>query len=278
MLKISLAIFFLRLAHSQLQRSIIICTAAAQLVISSAFLLVNMLRCGTIINPVAILSRIDCPIRPSQLQPVDWAMMISTAVSDWIFAIIAIVLVARSSRDISASSRAAACFLIALAIVASTVPLVRLPYIKDLEYRPQFFEKETTLAVLCLLEVVVGTIAFALAATEPLWLIWGRGRKSRCVANGGTGEESYVEVKPARLLPPIRTFNPSVRYDGIDLDTEALKHIGILPDLDGESCSRLDRALRFLKTSLKEGESLSSKEMSLTSIFEVEDGADVARR
>ncbi|GAB7344087.1 hypothetical protein MBLNU457_1994t1 [Dothideomycetes sp. NU457] len=276
-LKISLAIFFLRLAQSRLQRSIITLTASAQLIIFTAILLVNMLRCGAI-HPVDILTRIDCPIRPSQLQPVDWVMMISTAAFDWVFAIIPIVLVARS-RGMSTRSRAAAVCLIVLAIIGSTVSLVRLPYIKDLEYGPGFFENETTIAVLCLLEVVIGTIAFALATTKPLWLIWGR-KVMACVgAKGGRSKEGSLEVKPVRPLPPISIFNPSVRYDGIDLDMEALKDIGVLPDADVEShCSRLDRALRFLNTSYKEGDSTSSKKVLMTSIFEVEDDVGETRR
>lgn len=272
-LKLSLAIFFLHLAQSQLQRSIIICTAAAQLMIFTAILLVNMLRCGAI-HPVDILTRMDCPIRPSQLQPVDWVMMISTAVFDWVFAIIPIVLVARS-RGMSSRSRAAACLLIILAIIGSTVSLVRLPYIKDLEYGPQFFDNETTIAVLCLLEVVIGTIAFALATTKPLWLLWGRKLKARVAREAS--RESSLDIKPARPLPPRSNFNPSVRYDGIDLDMEALKDIGVLPDLDVES-SRLDRAMRFLNTSLKEGESLSGKKVLMASIFEVEDDVVAVRR
>jgi len=196
-------------------------------------------------------------------------MIISNAVFDWVFAIIPIVLVARS-RGMSPRSRAAACFLIILAIIGSTVSLVRLPYIKDVEYGPHFFDKETPIAVLCLLEVVISTVAYALATTKPLWQIWGR-KILEHVSLGRRSKEDSGEITPTRPLAPTRKFNPSVRYDAIDLDMEALKHIGVLPDV--ESGSRLDRTMRSLSLSRKASESFSSKKAPMTSIFEVEDDA-----
>jgi len=279
LLKLSLAVFFLRLAQNKIQRYIIICTAAAQLLILTIILLVNMLRCNNV-NPVQILTKVDCAIRPEQLQPIDWVMIIATAAFDWVFAIIPIVLVARSI-GMSLQVRLAACCLIILAIIGSTISLVRLPYIKDLSYGPDFFENETAIAVLCLEEVVIGTLAIALATTKPLWQIWGRKLRSH-VSSGKTDNQTSTTPMPTRLAPKfIGRFKPTVDYDKVDIDMDALQHIGVLPDI--EAGSRLGRSIRSAaggggfssKTRDVSRESdtvsLTGKKDPMTSVFEVDD-------
>jgi len=242
-----------------------------------------MLRCGNV-NPVDILTKVDCAIRPSQLQPVDWVMIIATAAFDWVFAIIPIILVARSI-GMSARSRLAACCLIVLAIIGSTISLIRLPYIKDLSYGPDFFQHETTIAVLCLEEVVIGTLAIALATTKPLWQIWGRKLMSH--VSSSNREKTNFDQKPsARPLASslAARFKPTVRYDNVEMDTVALKDIGVLPDI--ESHSGFGRTLLSMSRSVSSkshdsrrgSDTLDATKNPMTSIFEVDDFGESTKR
>jgi len=130
-------------------------------------MMVLIFRCG-VPDPVAVIfSRTDCAVNWDVLYPLYITAAAFNAICDWVFALIAIALVA-STRKMKTGARCSVCFVILLAIAGSMVSIVRFPFLEGWKSGPDFLDVQGFATMLSVVEIEIGTIAISLATLMPL--------------------------------------------------------------------------------------------------------------
>jgi len=165
-LKISLAIFFLRIVVRQWQRRVIWITTAIYTIYATAFAFVAVFQCGIPTN-FLIKEAVGICIKDDVLQPLNYIHASLNAVSDWTFAFLPVFLLWNSQMPRSAKISAG--LLLSLGAVGSIISLVRIAYIPGLKTGPAFFTNAINIGVFSLIEPAIGLNAACLATLRPLF-------------------------------------------------------------------------------------------------------------
>ncbi|KEQ68980.1 hypothetical protein M436DRAFT_76522 [Aureobasidium namibiae CBS 147.97] len=165
-LKISLAIFFLRIVVRQWQRRVIWITTAVYTIYATAFAFVAVFQCGIPTN-FLIKEAVGICIKDDVLQPLNYIHASLNAVSDWTFAFLPVFLLWNSQMPRSAKISAG--LLLSLGAVGSIISLVRIAYIPGLKTGPAFFTDAINIGVFSLIEPAIGLNAACLATLRPLF-------------------------------------------------------------------------------------------------------------
>lgn len=165
-LKISLAIFFLRIVVRQWQRRVIWITTAIYTIYATAFAFVAVFQCGIPTN-FLIKEAVGICIKDDVLQPLNYIHASLNAVSDWTFAFLPVFLLWNSQMPCSAKISAG--LLLSLGAVGSIISLVRIAYIPGLKTGPAFFTNAINIGVFSLIEPAIGLNAACLATLRPLF-------------------------------------------------------------------------------------------------------------
>jgi len=165
-LKISLAIFFLRIVIRQWQRRVIWITTAIYTIYATAFAFVAVFQCGIPTN-FLIKEAVGICIKDDVLQPLNYIHASLNAVSDWTFAFLPVFLLWNSQMPRSAKISAG--LLLSLGAVGSIISLVRIAYIPGLKTGPAFFTNAINIGVFSLIEPAIGLNAACLATLRPLF-------------------------------------------------------------------------------------------------------------
>ncbi|KAL1305799.1 hypothetical protein AAFC00_003962 [Neodothiora populina] len=195
-LKLTLCLFFLRVLHTRQQRTLIIITAAISVLISLVWFFIAIFQCG---NPsLYLVHQLEhkCLDFGTVLAPMNYIHGIANAISDWIFAIVPILVVLRT--QMTPRARASVIAILALGAAGSICSVIRLAYVHVLHVRvDQLFTAAPMYAIVSLIELGFGIVAACLATLRPLFGQWiekastyvggmssGAGRRSRKAAAG----------------------------------------------------------------------------------------------
>lgn len=165
-LKISLAIFFLRIVVRQWQRRVIWIVTTIYTIYATAFAFVAVFQCGIPTN-FLIKEAVGICIKDDVLQPLNYVHASLNAISDWTFAFLPIFVLWNSQMPRSAKISAG--LLLSLGAVGSIISLVRIAYIPGLKTGPAFFTDAINIGVFSLIEPAMGLIAACLATLRPLF-------------------------------------------------------------------------------------------------------------
>jgi hypothetical protein len=165
-LKISLAIFFLRIVVRRWHRRVIWIVTSIYTVYAVAFAFVAVFQCGIPTNFLIKEASGIC-IHDEVLQPMNYVHASLNAISDWTFACLPIFVLWNS--QIPRSAKISSGFLLSLGAVGSIISLVRIVYIPGLRTGPAFFTNAIDIGVYSLVEPACGIVAACLATTRPLF-------------------------------------------------------------------------------------------------------------
>jgi hypothetical protein len=165
-LKISLAIFFLRIVVRTWQRRVIWTVTAIYTLYAIAFAFVAVFQCGIPTN-FLIKEAVGICIHDDVLQPMNYVHASLNAISDWTFACLPIFVL--WNAQMPRSTKILAGFLLSLGAVGSVISLVRIIYIPGLKTGPTFFDNAINIGVFSLIEPALGLNAACLATLRPLF-------------------------------------------------------------------------------------------------------------
>ncbi|KAI4847724.1 hypothetical protein E4T44_04354 [Aureobasidium sp. EXF-8845] len=165
-LKISLAIFFLRIVVRSWQRKVIWIVTTIYTVYAIAFAFIAVFQCGIPTN-FLIKEAAGICIHDDVLQPMNYVHASLNAISDWTFACLPIFVLWNAQMPRSAKILAG--FLLSLGAVGSIISLIRIAYIPGLKTGPTFFSNAVNIGVFSLIEPALGLNAACLATLRPLF-------------------------------------------------------------------------------------------------------------
>jgi hypothetical protein len=182
-LKISLAIFFLRIVVQTWQRRVIWIVTAIYTVYAIAFAFVAVFQCGIPTN-FLIKEAVGICIHDDVLQPLNYVHASLNAISDWTLACLPIFVLWNAQMPRSAKITAG--FLLSIGAVGSVISLIRIAYIPGLKTGPAFFTNAIDIGVFSLIEPALGLNAACLATLRPLFKnMAGKSRNTTDPSNSG---------------------------------------------------------------------------------------------
>ncbi|OQO05962.1 hypothetical protein B0A48_10058 [Cryoendolithus antarcticus] len=165
--KISLGIFYLRIAIEKWQRWTVWVTLTISTIYGTYYFFAAIFQCG---NPKYFLRNAlagKCGGSPNTLLPVNMTAGVINAVSDLVMVILPIFLIRKASMRKRA--KISAYGVVALGSIGGVVSLLRLKYIKDLSYVTNFFETGVTITLWSIAEAGIAIIAASLATVRPIF-------------------------------------------------------------------------------------------------------------
>jgi len=151
--------------------------------------------------------------------------------------------------SLSAGAKASVAVLLALAVMGWMAAVARIYFMQFLEFGPTFWMRiGGRVWVISIAETAIGTIIISLATIKSLGREW-KHRAGRTVAHM-KGREYTRDSATVRMVPRHHTaMMPTVTYQNMTVDFDALKTIGVLPDieedLDGWKPQRPEKAYHF---------------------------------
>ncbi|OQN97654.1 hypothetical protein B0A48_16518 [Cryoendolithus antarcticus] len=167
LVKISLGIFYLRIAIEKWQRWTVWVTLIISTIYGTYYFFAAIFQCG---NPKYFLRNAlagKCGGSPNTLLPVNMTAGVINAVSDLVMVILPIFLIRKASMPKRA--KISAYGVVALGSIGGVVSLLRLKYIKDLSYVTNFFETGVTITLWSIAEAGIAIIAASLATVRPIF-------------------------------------------------------------------------------------------------------------
>lgn len=165
-LKVSLAIFFLRVVVAKWQVWTICSTTTIFALFGFSFFFVSIFQCG---NPSHFLEHsLQGRCLPTDVVgPMVYLHGALNAATDWVFAIIPIFVLWKAKMPIQ--TKISAGFVLLLGTASSCVSVYRLRFLKGLSPGPDFFATAMDAGVWSLIEPGLGIIAGSLATLRPLF-------------------------------------------------------------------------------------------------------------
>lgn len=166
-LKLSLAVFFLRVVTERWQRYVIYTSVTLYTTAGMAWFFIVLFQCGNPVHTVENAALGKCLSFEHITGPLNYAHGALNAITDWSFAIVPIFVV-RSSQ-MSPKARASVIGILALGAAGSLASLVRLGYVNVLGVgSDQIFIKAPEYAIVSIIELGLGITAASLATLRPL--------------------------------------------------------------------------------------------------------------
>ncbi|KAK6434804.1 hypothetical protein LTR95_009006 [Oleoguttula sp. CCFEE 5521] len=165
--KISLGIFYLRIAIEKWQKWTVWVTLTISTIYGTYYFFAAIFQCG---NPKYFLRNAlagKCGGSANTLLPVNMTAGVINAVSDLVMVILPIFLIRKASMPKRA--KISAYGVVALGSIGGVVSLLRLKYIKDLSYVTNFFETGVTITLWSIAEAGIAIIAASLATVRPIF-------------------------------------------------------------------------------------------------------------
>lgn len=242
--KISLAIFFRRFLLGRTQRYVVLGFTGFYCALSVLGFFLGLLPCGAPVNLAA--KHINHKCIPTHLwNGLLYAHGVVSALSDWIFALLPILILWKSSMP--AKTKVGVSLLMVLAVCGSLCAVLRTIYVGSLHFDARYFDPEhstyyqnTALVInMAILEMGIGITAASVACLMPLFrrgaalcrrYLPGRqrqlylsGKQRGCASSAPAEESSNPWEKKAVTSQNVKFCKPG------DLDLEML---GILPTID----------------------------------------------
>lgn len=175
LLKLSIAVFYLRFLRAPWQRQLIIISCAIYTVFGTCIVFLVVFDCGvpSKLQMQKYFSKkcIDFSIFTS----VSIAHGVANALADWVFALLPISVLWQSM--LTRPAKISACLVVALAILGSVASCVRTAYIPGLAPTKNFYATSTDAMIWTVVEPGLGITAACLACLRPLFRQWIEGAK-----------------------------------------------------------------------------------------------------
>lgn len=165
-LKLSLAIFFLRVIPHGWQRKVLYIATAIYTAYGTAFTFIIIFQCGNPHDFFINEAQGKC-IPDTILQPLYYTAGAMNALTDWIFSILPVTVL--WSAAIPRSTKISAGCLLGLGSLASISSLIRLAYIPGIRASPTFLAHAVNIACWSIVEPGLGIVAASLATLRPLY-------------------------------------------------------------------------------------------------------------
>lgn len=170
LLKLSLAVFFLRILLEKWQRRVIVVSTVIFTIFSSAFFFVAVFQCG---NPgFYLVHKLQGKCIPwSALGPLNYIHGVLNTLTDWIFVSLPIFVIRKA--HMRGRAKSSVMLILLIGVFGSVASFVRLFYIKDLhsgdQSATQFFSNTTTIAIASTIEPGLGIAAACMGTLRPLF-------------------------------------------------------------------------------------------------------------
>ncbi|KAH0334426.1 hypothetical protein KCU81_g9469, partial [Aureobasidium melanogenum] len=169
-LKLSLAVFFLRIVVAKWQRYIIIVGTSIFCLFTLAFFFIAVFQCGPPSQFLLNNAKGKC-LPWSVTGPLNYIHGTLNAITDWIFVSLPILVI--RNANMNRKGKASVIGVLAIGVLGSVASIVRLYYIKDIHPRAssatEFFSKAATIAIVSIIELGLGITAACLATLRPLF-------------------------------------------------------------------------------------------------------------
>ncbi|KIW04482.1 uncharacterized protein PV09_04241 [Verruconis gallopava] len=174
-LKISIAIFYLRVMVKSWQRRVICGTLGLVTIFSIAYFFFAILQCGPTVDPIKFMNRKlggQC-VSDAKILGASYAQGAITSVTDIIYAAMPVTLLRRS--NMRARDKVTVMFILTLAAFGGIASMIRMNYISRLATATiSWFTEANMIAIWSTIEPGLGIIAASLATLRPLVRqIWG---------------------------------------------------------------------------------------------------------
>ncbi|KAH0368450.1 hypothetical protein KCU65_g3990, partial [Aureobasidium melanogenum] len=169
-LKLSLAVFFLRIVLEKWQRQVIIISTVVFSLYTFSFFLVAVFQCGSPAQYLLHKIQGKC-VSWSVLGPMNYTHGVLNALTDWIFVSFPILVVRRA--NMSSRDKWSVVFVLIIGVLGSVASVVRLFYINALNSGDKnaiaFFSQAPSIAILSTIEPGMGITAACMATLKPLF-------------------------------------------------------------------------------------------------------------
>ncbi|KAG9602009.1 hypothetical protein KCU77_g2579, partial [Aureobasidium melanogenum] len=169
-LKLSLAVFFLRIVVAKWQRYIIIIGTSIFCLFTLAFFFVAVFQCGP--PSQFLLNNAKGKCLPWNVTgPLNYIHGTLNAMTDWIFVSLPMLVI--RNANMNRKGKASVIGVLAIGVLGSVASIIRLYYIKDIHpgasSATEFFSKAATIAIVSIIELGLGVTAACLATLRPLF-------------------------------------------------------------------------------------------------------------
>lgn len=187
LLKVSLAVFFVRIVVRPWQRLFITLSVTIFVLFDTAYTIVYLFRCGVPSWEGVFLPQANCAIDKTTLNALNQTSAVLNCLTDWIMACCPLFVI--SQLKLNAGAKASVLALTALGLLGSVVSIVRIPLVKVVANTgsPGYTEGLATVTICSIVELAVGILAFSLAALRPLLKKF----VDNVFTSQGTGNETY---------------------------------------------------------------------------------------
>ncbi|KEQ93815.1 hypothetical protein AUEXF2481DRAFT_30894 [Aureobasidium subglaciale EXF-2481] len=169
-LKLSLAVFFLRIVLEKWQRQTIIISTVIFSLYTFGFFFVAIFQCGDPSKYLLHKVQGKC-MSWSALGPLNYIHGVMNALTDWVFVSLPILVVRKA--NMRGRDKWSVVFVLIVGVLGSVASVVRLFYINDLHSGDQdattFFSNASTIAIASTIEPGMGIIAACMATLRPLF-------------------------------------------------------------------------------------------------------------
>ena len=201
--------------------------------------MVLLFRCGppTVSKLPKLLGEPQCHINWPVIYPLAILMSAVNSASYLILVAIPALIVFRKG-SLSSGARTSVAVLLGLAIVGLGISITRCSFMECLYVSPTFWRRIGKMWVFSATETTIGTIIISLATLKSLAVDWKHRLVRRVAHLRGreySGDSIDVRVNARRGLVPTTT------YSDIQIDEEALRRIGVLPEIDEDLDSYIPR-------------------------------------
>ncbi|KAG9650842.1 hypothetical protein KCU98_g14905, partial [Aureobasidium melanogenum] len=186
-IKLSAALFFLRLVQEIWQRRVILISITIYVMVMTMVILLTIFQCGT---PSNIFIHRDCLNWDSVMGPISYFSGALTALTDWIFVLTTVALVLKTKMPPRA--KISVVLLLSLAAMGSVVSIARIPFIRGGRYQLNTTAKLPRVVILAAIEAGIGIIALSLATLRPLVKTWMDALSSKNSASSEDVERQVV--------------------------------------------------------------------------------------
>lgn len=166
-LKISLGIFYLRIAVERWQKWTIYITVGISTIFGTYYFFAAIFQCGNPSNFLRNAVSGKCSSGDVTLFAVNMTAGVINATSDLILAVLPITIIRKACMPMRA--KVSAMFVLLLGCTGSAISLVRLSYLGGLAYDRNFFESGVSITVWSIAEAGICIIAVSLATLRPLF-------------------------------------------------------------------------------------------------------------
>ncbi|KAI4722198.1 hypothetical protein E4T48_01558 [Aureobasidium sp. EXF-10727] len=170
LLKLSLAIFFLRIVLEKWQRRVILLSTVIFSLYSFGFFFVAIFQCGS--PDKYLLHKVQGKCTSwSVLGPLNYTHGVMNAVTDWIFVSLPVLVIRKA--NMSGRDKSSVILVLVIGVFGSVASVVRLFYIDALHSGDQdattFFSDASSIAILSTIEPGMGITAACMATLRPLF-------------------------------------------------------------------------------------------------------------